>query len=188
MVTCMGALRTAAAGFVRCIGRAQGPSRSRLSGPQPHRLPAPWCANIRPRRLPMRTGRPSAIVVGVFLTACAGALVALAEPPVRRPAEPRFRGLGPHHRKVTTRSDAAEAYFGQGLAFLYGFNHDEAIRSFEASAMCDPQCAMAYWGVAAANGPHINNTAVDEAHAKAAWAALTKARALAAKATKVEQA
>jgi tetratricopeptide (TPR) repeat protein len=136
----------------------------------------------------MRTDRPSAIVVGVFLTACAGALVALAEPPACQPVEPRFRGLGPHHRKVTTTSDAAQAYFDQGLAFLYGFNHDEAIRSFEASAVCDPQCAMAYWGVAAANGPHINNTAVDEAHAKAAWAALTKARALAAKATKVEQA
>ncbi len=50
----------------------------------------------------MRTDRPSAIVVGVFLAACAGALVARAEPAARRLAKPRFRGLGPHHRKVTT--------------------------------------------------------------------------------------
>jgi tetratricopeptide (TPR) repeat protein len=45
---------------------------------------------------------------------------------------------------------------------------------------------MAYWGIAVANGPHINNPAVDEAHAKAAWNALSRARELAAKATGVE--
>src|SRR5438045_1425816 len=136
----------------------------------------------------MRINRLSAIVVGLLLAANVGALCAFAEPPARTQAEPRFSGLGPHHRKVTTTSDAAQQYFDQGLAFLYGFNHDEAIRSFEAAAASDPECSMAFWGIAAANGPHINNPAVDEAHAKAAWRALTKARALTTKATKVEQA
>ena len=129
-----------------------------------------------------------AIVIGLLLSAAATAFFAFADPPVRKPAEPRFSGLGPHHRKVTTTTDAAQEYFDQGLAFLYGFNHDEAIRSFEAAAASDPQCAMAFWGIAAANGPHINNPAVDEAHAKSAWSALTKARALASNATKIEQA
>ena len=73
------------------------------------------------------------------------------------PAEPHFQGLGTHTRKVTTQSPAAQQYFDQGLAFLYGFNHDEAIRSFQAAAASDPDCAMAYWGIAMANGPHINN-------------------------------
>ena len=136
----------------------------------------------------MRSDRLSAIVVGLLLTANAGALFVFADPPARTPAEPRFSGLGSHHRKVTTTSEAAQEYFDQGLAFLYGFNHDEAIRSFEAAAASDPQCPLAFWGIAAANGPHINNPAVDEPHAKAAWRALTKARALATKATKVEQA
>src|SRR5438874_4161165 len=89
--------------------------------------------------------------------------------------EPRFQGLGSHTRKVSTQSDDAQRFFDQGLAFLFAFNHDEAIRSFTQSAAIDPRCAMAYWGIAAADGPHINNPIVDEAHAKAAWSALTKA-------------
>jgi tetratricopeptide (TPR) repeat protein len=103
-------------------------------------------------------------------------------------AEPHFGKLGNHSRKVATTSAAAQEYFNQGLAFLYGFNHDEAIRSFEAAAAADPHCAMAFWGIAAANGPHINNPTVDQPHAKAAWKALTKARELAGSASAVDQA
>ena len=77
------------------------------------------------------------------------------------PAEPHFQGLGTYARKITTHSPEAQKYFDQGLAFLYGFNHDEAIRSFQAAATSDPGCAMVYWGIAMANGPHINNTRVD---------------------------
>lgn len=135
----------------------------------------------------MRIDRLSATIVGALLLATGAVVCAVADPPAAKPAEPRFGGLGSHHRKVTTTSDAAQQYFDQGLAFLYGFNHDEAIRSFEAAAASDPQCAMAFWGIAAANGPHINNPAVDQAHAKAAWSALTKARALAGNGTNVEQ-
>ena len=47
---------------------------------------------------------------------------------------------------------------------------------------------MAYWGIAAANGPHINSPNVDEDHAKAAWKAFGKARELASGASAVEQA
>jgi tetratricopeptide (TPR) repeat protein len=89
----------------------------------------------------------------------------------------RYEGLGSYHRKIKTTSPEAQAFFDQGLIFLYGFNHDEAIRSFERAAAADPSCAMAYWGISVANGPHINNPAVDEAHAKAAWLALGRARA-----------
>jgi tetratricopeptide (TPR) repeat protein len=102
------------------------------------------------------------------LAACAGT-----------PPPGRFEGLGSHTRKIKTSSSEAQTYFDQGLIFLYGFNHDEAIRSFERAAASDPSCAMAYWGISVANGPHINNPAVDEAHAKAAWLALGRARAAA---------
>jgi tetratricopeptide (TPR) repeat protein len=110
-----------------------------------------------------------------------------AESPSRKDAEPFFRGLGIHARKVSTKSETAQRYFNQGLAFLYAFNHDEAIRSFEAAAAADADCAMAYWGIALANGPHINNPAVDEKHAQAAWKALTRARELTAQATAIER-
>lgn len=103
------------------------------------------------------------------------------------PSEPIFPGLGAHRRPVTTRSALAQRYFDQGLNFLYGFNHDEAIRSFQEATRQDPSCAMAYWGIAVANGPHINNPMVDDAHAKAAWDAAKKALNLSSRGTKAER-
>ena len=112
---------------------------------------------------------------------------ALADSPTK-PGEPHFQGLGKHTRHISTQSHDAQQFFDQGLAFLYGFNHDEAIRSFEAAAASDPESAMPYWGIAMANGPHINNPGVDEPHGKAAWRALKQARERASRATAVEQA
>jgi tetratricopeptide (TPR) repeat protein len=100
---------------------------------------------------------------------------------------PHFE-LGGHQRKVSTTSPAAQEYFNQGLSWTYGFNHDEAIRCFNAAAAADPQLAMAHWGVAYCYGPHINFPILPEDKARAAWAALTKAQELRAHATPVEQA
>jgi tetratricopeptide (TPR) repeat protein len=47
---------------------------------------------------------------------------------------------------------------------------------------------MAQWGVAIANGPHINNPVVPPERAQAAWQALERARSLSAGASPVEQA
>jgi tetratricopeptide (TPR) repeat protein len=105
-----------------------------------------------------------------------------------RAAPPAFEGLGKHGRKVTTSVADAQRYFDQGLNLLFAFNHDEAIRSFEAAAARDPDCAMAYWGVAVANGPHINNAAVPPERSKAALAALGKARERAKPCTATEKA
>lgn len=101
---------------------------------------------------------------------------------------PLFDGIGSHHREITTTSSDAQRYFDQGLVFTFAFNHDEAIRSFQQAATIDPGCAMAYWGIALANGPHINNPAMDAEHSKAAWEALAAARARAVKATPLERA
>jgi tetratricopeptide (TPR) repeat protein len=103
-------------------------------------------------------------------------------------AVPLFNGIGSHTRRVTTPSAEAQRYFDQGLAFLYSFNHDEAIRSFQAALERDPSCAMAWWGVAAAAGPHINFPLVPEPRAQLAWDAIQNARKHSAKGTAVEQA
>lgn len=103
-------------------------------------------------------------------------------------AIPKFAGLGDHHRAISTESAEAQAYFDQGLAFLFGFNHAEALRSFERAAKLDPNCAAIHWAIALAIGPHINFPIVDEPHARAAWAALAKARKGAEHATPVERA
>jgi hypothetical protein len=63
-------------------------------------------------------------------------------------AVPQFKGLGRHHHLITTRWQLAQRYFDQGLTLCYNFNHAEAIRSFETAAAADPNCAMAWWGVA----------------------------------------
>src|SRR5262245_42825497 len=64
--------------------------------------------------------------------------------------KPQFEGLGDHSRRVTSNAEA-QVLFDQGLAFLFAFNHDEAIRSFEQAAALDPECAMAHWGIAIAS-------------------------------------
>jgi len=104
------------------------------------------------------------------------------------PDEPFFPGTGAHSRKITTDSPEAQRYFDQGMAFLSGFNHDEAIRSFRAAAHLDPKCAMAWWGVALAYGPHINLPVVFPDRAQAAWEALRQARVLAGGSNALEQA
>jgi tetratricopeptide (TPR) repeat protein len=121
------------------------------------------------------------VVVQVLLLGAAGGGLAAG------PAVPLYEGLGGFSRKVTTSSAEAQRYFDQGLAFVYAFNHDEAIRAFSRAAELDPACAMTWWGVAYANGPHINNPLVTEDRAKAAWAALGRAKA-AAGASPVERA
>jgi tetratricopeptide (TPR) repeat protein len=101
---------------------------------------------------------------------------------------PLFQGLGPHTRKISTTSSAAQKYFEQGLNFLFGFNHGAAIRSFREAARLDPKCAMAHWGVALASGPHINFPMVPPPMAEQAWAELALAQQNAASATPVERA
>ncbi len=88
---------------------------------------------------------------------------------------PFFEGLGSHTRRIETSNAEAQRYFDQGLNLLFAFNHDEAIRSFQKAADLDPECAMAWLGVALAHGPHINNIAVPKERAAAAWAALQRA-------------
>ncbi|WP_051844411.1 hypothetical protein [Streptomyces sp. NRRL S-813] len=67
-----------------------------------------------------------------------------------------YYDLGSHNRPVTTSSGEAQTWFDRGLAWTYGFNHEEAVRCFEAAAAADPGCAMAYWGIAYALGPNYN--------------------------------
>lgn len=132
------------------------------------------CGAARP------TQEPSSTTDARRAAAPSSAAASIAPPPL-------FKGIGEHRRKVSTTSPEAQRYFDQGLAFMSAFNHDEAERAFARAAELDPRCAMAHWGVAMANGPHINNPEVDAAHAKKAAAAVQRAHAAAAAAPKIEQ-
>src|SRR6188508_221506 len=98
-----------------------------------------------------------------------------------------YTDLGTHHKDIGTRVPAAQQYFDQGLRLAYGFNHAEAIRSFARAAELDPSCAMCYWGIAYAYGPHVN-AGMDSASGVAAHAAVQKALALKSDATAPERA
>lgn len=87
-----------------------------------------------------------------------------------------FTGIGSHSRTISSSIPDAQKWFNQGLAFLFAFNHDEAVLAFEESARVDPKCAMAYWGIGTALGPHINNDAVEPVAASKAWKALQRAK------------
>src|SRR6476661_10585393 len=104
-----------------------------------------------------------------------------------RATEPFFEGLGSYSRKITTDSPRAQRYFNQGLAFLHGFNHGAAIRSFQEAARLDPKCAMAHWGIAMACGPHINLTVMPPAAVEMAWNELKLAEQNAERASGVER-
>lgn len=95
--------------------------------------------------------------------------------------------IGTEHRRITTRSAEAQAYFDQGLRLLYAFNHDEATRSFAKAAALDPECAMCYWGAALTLGPNYNVPMLPERSAMA-WEALQKAARYAPRGAPVEQA
>ena len=100
---------------------------------------------------------------------------------------PFLEGLGDYSRPVTTESAVAQRYVDQGLALLYGFNHEAALWSFREASFADPDCAIAYWGIAAALGPDVNNPEIPPASAEMANKAIAIARGRCEKANAVEK-
>lgn len=96
-------------------------------------------------------------------------------------------GLGDIDHPVSTTNPEAQKFFNQGLAFIYAFNHEEAVRSFKQASQLDPQLAMAYWGVALSLGSNYNVPADSNALLEA-YANLQKAVALAPKASEQDRA
>jgi hypothetical protein len=95
-------------------------------------------------------------------------------------------GLGEVHHPVSTKNRQAQQFFDQGLKLVFGFNHDEARRSFQHAAELDPKLAMAWWGVALTLGPNYN-LPVDPEREKAGYEAAQRALALEANASEPEK-
>lgn len=60
-------------------------------------------------------------------------------------------GVGTCHFPATTKVELAGQFIEQGVAQLHGFWYFESERSFRQAAMLDPDCAIAYWGMAMSN-------------------------------------
>jgi tetratricopeptide (TPR) repeat protein len=96
-------------------------------------------------------------------------------------------GLGEVHHPVSTENRQAQQFFDQGLKLVFGFNHDEARRSFQRAAEIDPKLAMAWWGVALTLGPNYN-LPVDPEREKSGYDAVQHALALQENASEAERA
>jgi len=78
-----------------------------------------------------------------------------------KPAEPKMElsklspsKLAPNlclvHYRISTESPECQAFFDQGLGYFYSYVWMEAARSFETAVKHDPECPMAWWGLARA--------------------------------------
>ena len=124
------------------------------------------------------------IPVVILLVAFVSANAATKDP---APPPRLMSGLGEAHHPVSTKSKQVQQFFDQGLKFVYGFNHDEARRSFMRAAELDPKLAMAHWGAALTLGPNYN-LPVDREREKAGYDAVQRAIALKENASEAERA
>ena len=91
----------------------------------------------------------------IVLACVCGVALACRHAPPSIPDQARlYAGVGRYHRVVSTKNPEAQRWFDQGLLFLYGFNHDEAIRSFTAAAHRDPDCAQRASGASSSRRGH----------------------------------
>ena len=94
-----------------------------------------------------QAGQPETLLIGVeHHYSIRGAAVEMED----------YYALGTYHRTVSTPSAEAQLWFDRGLIWCYGFHHEEAIICFKKVTEFDPNCAMAYWGIAYAIGPNYN--------------------------------
>src|SRR5437016_4072702 len=126
----------------------------------------------------------------IILTLATGIAISVSAAPAKtNPASsPKLLpGLGEVHHPVATKNSQAQQFFDQGLKLVYGFNHDEARKSFERAAELDPKLAMAWWGVSLTLGPNYN-LPVDPEREKAGYDAAQRAVALKPNASESERA
>lgn len=97
-------------------------------------------------------------------------------------------GLGTYQRRITTRSEEAQAYFTQGVQLLFSFTPQDAARSFREAQKRDSSCVMCYWGEAIAWGPYLNGDMARDDSPRAHYAALRAHQLAATAGTPVEKA
>ena len=123
----------------------------------------------------------SMLVATTTIAACSAPAPQQPPPPVAQPPAPQTAGLMPgmgnHRHSIATSSADVQRFFDQGFDLVFGYNHEEAVRSFKRAVELDPRAAMPYWGIAWALGPNYNLD-VDDERAKQANEAMGQALAL----------
>src|SRR5260370_28758316 len=109
------------------------------------------------------------IAFGVLLVISSTALVTAQE----KTGEPEK--LGKVHFPVSC-APAAQQQFDRAVAMLHSFWVSPAAKAFAEVAKSDPDCAMAYWGIAINRRANPLAGAPDAAALKNGWGAVAKAK------------
>ncbi|MFT5154322.1 MAG: hypothetical protein ACI841_004329, partial [Planctomycetota bacterium] len=131
---------------------------------------------LHPNRMPW--GREAALVPAIVISAIANLAIAQEDLPEGHSSHGEVFNDGPRqaaylmprpqtvHFPITSGTDEVQDFFDQGVGQLHGFWFFEAERSFRQVAMLDPDCSMAYWGLAMAN---VDNPERAKGFARVAW-------------------
>ena len=123
--------------------------------------------------------RVAAIGVGCFGAALTFATQVLAQEldypdEFNEPMALYPEAMGDFHYPISSGSELAQQYFDQGFQLMFAFAKEDAARSFQASHIADPECAICYWGEAWSWGSYLNG-AMTTSQAPLAYAALQQA-------------
>ncbi len=113
------------------------------------------------------------IPLTLVLAACAGPQKETVE--ANSTGASLYPGFNGYARSMDAANPEAQEWFNQGMQFLYGFNHAEAIRSFQEAAARDPENPMPWWGIAHASGININDPMMEDDEWQRADHAITQA-------------
>jgi hypothetical protein len=91
-----------------------------------------------------------------------------------------YTEVGKVHFAVSC-TPAAQEEFDHAVALLHSFFWPETIKAFTAVSATDPNCAMAYWGIAISQRPNPLIGAPAAAAQKLGWEAVEKAKTIPAK-------
>src|ERR1700678_2032945 len=87
------------------------------------------------------------LLIGALLSSSFAILPALAQEHEHSDPMPAGAKLGAVSFAISCKKEL-QPEFNRAVALLHSFWHSEAQRVFENVAAADPNCAMAYWGVA----------------------------------------
>ena len=81
----------------------------------------------------------------------------------------------------TSCSAPAQEKFDRGLAMVHSFVYPDSVRAFTEAAAADPQCAIAYWGIAVSHRPNPLILPLAAIILKNGWEAVEKGNAIGAR-------
>src|ERR1700719_1207216 len=81
----------------------------------------------------------------------------------------------------TSCTPRAQEKFDRGLAMVHSFVYPDSVSAFTEAAAADPECAVAYWGIAISHRPNPLILPLAAAVLKNGLAAVEKGKAIGAK-------